>query len=329
MLRCFDLALRAGNAAAPNPRVGAVLVYAGKMIGQGYHRQFGAAHAEVDALESVLPENRSLIPESTLYVSLEPCSHYGKTPPCSERILKEGISHVVIGMKDPNPLVNGSGIQYLQSRGIKVEGPFLEEEASWINRRFLCRIENKRPYIILKWAESKDGFMASADKRPVGISSPLFQYISHRWRSEEQAILAGAGTIAHDDPSLNIRSWTGRDPQKIVWDPKGSLSDNFRVFTENVPALRLLQDESNGAEDSLYSQLCNSDLQSVLVEGGRKTLDYFIENGYWDEIRQIISDKELGAGISAPQVPSADQTSFRFDSNRCIYHFKNPIPSCF
>ena len=305
------------------------MVHQGRIIGEGYHRQFGHAHAEVDALENVLPEHRTLIAEATLYVSLEPCSHYGKTPPCSERIVKEGIRHVVIGMRDPNPQVNGSGIRYLQQHGVKVDGPILEEEARWINRRFICRMESERPYIVLKWAESSDGFMAADDKHTIPVSSPLFQYISHRWRTEEHAILAGAGTIAHDDPSLTVRYWSGRHPQKLVWDPNESLSSDYRVFKETIPAIRLTHGQAGKQEDDLFKQLCRSHFQSILVEGGRKTLDYFISHGYWDEIRQIVSDKPLISGISAPEVPQGFKTSFRFDSNTCFYHFKQPIPSCF
>ena len=333
MVRCFDLALRAGNAAAPNPLVGAVLVYAGKMIGQGYHRQFGAAHAEVDALESVLPENRSLIPESTLYVSLEPCSHYGKTPPCSERIISEGLRQVVVGTVDAASHVNGAGIRRLREKGIEVICPVMETECRELNKRFFTLQQKKRPFVILKWAQTLDGFIGPKD-RPMRLSDPLTDRLVHRWRAEEAAIWVGYRTALTDHPNLTNRYWPAQHPVRIVFDRDRSLDRSMPLFNHQAPTLAY--HSFPDAEADLYVSPDNyipeilhdlglRGIDSVLVEGGTALIRALIEQDLWDEIRVITCPLHLGDGVAACPLPiDAKAIDQFFSAKDCIRTYRNP-----
>ena len=318
MQRCLQLAkLGAGNV-APNPMVGAVLVYEGRIIGEGYHRQYGFAHAEVNCVHSVKPEDQHLIPSSTMYVSLEPCAHYGKTPPCAELIVSQKIGTVVIGCVDTFSQVAGKGIEMLRDAGITVRTGVLEAACREVNSRFFTFHEQKRPYIILKWAQHADGCMAGEDGRPVRISNHLTDRLVHRWRSEEMGILVGTNTAVADNPRLNNRLWTGKDPVRIVIDRTLKTPRHYHLW--NGPATLFVTDELVGKQGNAemvsahFSQpllpqlmkiLHERRILSVLVEGGAYVLREMIEAGLWDEARVIIGDNPLAQEIKAPVLPHA------------------------
>ncbi len=279
MRRCIQLAGNGLLSARPNPMVGAVIVADGRIIGEGYHVRCGQGHAEVNAFASVRPEDEGLLPQSTLYVSLEPCSHWGKTPPCADLIVSKGVQRVVVGVVDPFAEVQGRGIRKLREAGIRVDVGLLEEECRWLNRRFFTFHAEHRPYIILKWAQTADGFIDD-HCRPTMISNAQTQMLSHRLRAEEMAILVGHTTAERDHPALNVRYWSGPSPKRIV-------------LTRSRPLRQLI--------DDLHQQ----GIQSLIVEGGRKTLESFIEAGLWDEIRMEQSPVTVGDGTRAPQLPAA------------------------
>lgn len=318
MRRCLELATAGMGNVAPNPMVGAVVVYEGRIIGEGYHRRYGEAHAEVNAIEAVA--DKSLLPESTLYVNLEPCSHYGKTPPCAEMIARLQIPRVVVGSGDPNPLVNGRGMEILRQAGCEVVTPVLEEECQELNRRFFTFQQHKRPYIILKWAETADGFIdkfRTRDEKPQWISNEASRILVHKWRSEEQAIMVGANTALMDNPRLNVREWQGRDPVRLVIDdelnlpPDLSLFDgsqktlvftlkNCNLVNENVGFVKIPVgvDKISFIIEYLY---CNKIL-SVIVEGGAKLFSLMMERNIWDEARVFRGRALFGEGIKAPRL---------------------------
>lgn len=312
MRRCLELAeLGAGNV-APNPMVGAVLVYDGTIIGEGYHRKYGQAHAEPNCIRDA--EERfaqgathgfgsagALLASSTLYVSLEPCAHHGKTPPCADLVVAKGIPKVVVGVRDPFEQVNGKGIDKLERAGVTVVQPVLEEECAGLNKRFFTFHTRRRPYIILKWAQSADGFTGLPGQR-TAISNPWSNRLVHRWRSEEAAILVGGRTALVDDPALTNRLWPGNNPTRVVLGRDLPLS--LKLFDDAAPTLvyetRVLTE--------VLEDLHRRSLQSVLVEGGARTLNAFIAEGLWDEIRVIRSSTvHLPGGIAAPIVPQAKQ----------------------
>jgi diaminohydroxyphosphoribosylaminopyrimidine deaminase/5-amino-6-(5-phosphoribosylamino)uracil reductase len=313
MHRCLQLAALGIRKTAPNPMVGAVIVYDNRIIGEGYHTRHGAPHAEIEAFNAV--KEKSLIPASTLYVSLEPCNHYGKTPPCTEAIIQNGIRKVVISHQDPFAEVNGEGINKLRSAGIEVQIGILDTEARFLNRRFITFHTRKRPYIILKWAMSADGFMGMQGKN-IRISNEESRLLTHKWRSEEQAILVGAGTVATDDPELNTRLWPGENPLRVILDTRGELKSDAKIFNGQQQTLVLTSSskktypsattiELPGLKNRIteaIEELYNRNIQSLLVEGGRITLNQFIENGLWDEIRIFQSDENLQTGILAPEL---------------------------
>ena len=276
MRRCLELAKLGMGYTAPNPMVGAVIVHEGKIIGEGYHHRYGEAHAEVNAIRSV--KNVELLKSSTIYVSLEPCSHYGKTPPCADKIIEMGIPRVVVGSTDPHDKVNGKGIEKLRNAGIEVVTGVLEGECDFLNRRFFTYHRQGRPYIILKWAQTDDGFMdIDRDQNPDGkywITRPETGVLVHKWRSEEQAILIGYNTYRNDQPQLTTRHYPGNSPKRyIMAQQPDSLSpiEGFTFLPDDLPiAMKRLYDER---------------ILSVIVEGGRKTLDQFIGAGLWDEAR--------------------------------------------
>lgn len=315
MARCIQLAkLGAGNV-APNPMVGAVLVYENKIIGEGYHQKFGEVHAEVNCINSVAEENKSLIEKSTMYVSLEPCAHHGKTPPCSDLIIREKIKKVIIGCQDIYKEVDGKGIEKLQNAGVEVVTGILENECIKLNKRFFTFHQEKRPYVILKWAQSANGKIGSAGKR-IFISNDYSNRLVHKWRSEEAGILIGTNTALIDDPSLATRLWKGKNPVRIVIDKELKLPLSLKIFNgeaktvlyncskdsceRNIEFIKLNnQDFIKEMLNSIYEK----DILSVLVEGGSKTLQCFIEAGLWDEARIITNGKMIiENGIDAPEI---------------------------
>lgn len=317
MQRCIDLAEQGLGHTAPNPMVGCVIVHEGKIIGEGYHKIFGGAHAEVNAINDAIEKSYThLLPESSLYVSLEPCSHYGKTPPCADLIISKKIPHIVIGMKDPNPLVAGKGIQKLKEAGSSVTVGVLEKECRILNKRFLSHYEKHRPYIILKWAQTKDGFMALPDRQKKQISNELSRELLHKWRSEEQAILVGHNTALYDNPELNVRYWKGKNPLRCVIDEKLNLPASLHIFDKKISTVvfNSIKEEKQSNlhfvkisfDYSLIKQLLiylhSEKIQSVIVEGGIKTLQSFIDNALWDEARIFISNDEWREGIKAPEI---------------------------
>jgi len=312
MRRALELADRGLGFCSPNPVVGCVIVHNNKIIGEGWHQKYGGPHAEVNAIRSVT--QAELLPESTVYVTLEPCAHFGKTPPCANLLVDKKIKRVVIAQKDPFPKVAGKGIEILQNAGIKVTIGVLEKEARWQNRRFFSKVEKKRPYIILKWAETRDGFIASESGHPIAISSSLSTSLVHRWRHEEDAILVGYGTVMTDNPRLTTRKHPGRNPIRMVLSTQNKIKLSYNVFETSestllltpgiVPQVDLPQmilnfDDPNKLPKYL-EDILNRNINSILVEGGNKTLNVFHRLGIWDEIRVIRSAKTLGKGIKAP-----------------------------
>jgi len=319
MDRCLELAHKGLGNTAPNPMVGCVLVVGGKIIGQGYHREYGKAHAEVNAIHSV--KKAECLTSSTLYVNLEPCSHHGKTPPCSDLILEKGIPRVVIGTQDPNKTVSGRGISRLRDHGVEVFVGIRKKESLELNRRFFTFHLINRPYIILKWAETKDGYI-DRERTPGSsgninwITGTLERQLVHKWRSEEQAILVGTRTALTDDPELTVRDWTGRQPLRLVIDRKGKLPDSLKLLDGKTPAVVFSekalkpieniqqvkipgdQDMLDGILDFLY----NNQIQSIIVEGGRATLEGFIKRNLWDEARVFTGDQLFRSGIRAPRL---------------------------
>jgi diaminohydroxyphosphoribosylaminopyrimidine deaminase / 5-amino-6-(5-phosphoribosylamino)uracil reductase len=320
MHRCLQLADLGAGYTAPNPLVGAVLVHNGRIIGEGHHQQYGGPHAEVNCLLSVATADRLLIPFSTLYVSLEPCCHYGKTPPCTDLILREKIPNLVIGCRDPFPEVNGKGIEILKANGVKIEYPVLENLSMEKNRRFFMFHLQKRPYVILKWAQSANQMMAAKTGRQIRISNKFSDRLVHKWRSEEAGILIGTETALLDDPELTTRLWPGKNPVRIVLDRERRLPDSLKIFDEKIPSIILNGKIERQSANLLYkkidglrfdipavlSALHASHILSILVEGGAKLLQSFIEADIWDEIRIIANQEmEIGDGISSPKFRNA------------------------
>lgn len=319
MDRCLELALKGLGNTAPNPMVGCVLVVGGRIIGQGYHREYGKAHAEVNAIHSV--KKAEFLASSTLYVNLEPCSHHGKTPPCSELILEKGIPRVVVGTRDPNKAVSGNGISRLRDHGVEVSVGIREKECLELNRRFFTYHGSKRPYIILKWAETKDGFI-DRERTPGAsgninwITGTLERQLVHKWRSQEQAILVGTRTALTDDPELTARDWSGRQPLRLVIDRKGKLPGSLKLFDGKTPTVifseRALEPVENIRQvkipgdpdmvDGILDFLYKNEIQSLIVEGGRATLEGFINRNLWDEVRVFTGDQLFRRGIRGPSL---------------------------
>lgn len=290
MSRCLQLAALGLGKVQPNPMVGAVIVHHDTIIGEGWHRQYGQGHAEVNAFASVTqPE---LLKESTMYVSLEPCSHFGKTPPCADAIIRHGVPKVVIGTVDSNAKVNGGGIKKLQDAGIEVVTGVLADQCKELNRRFFTYHEQKRPYVILKWAMTRNGYMdIDRQRQPDGqywITNPELKTLVHQWRSEEDAILVGYNTMVNDKPQLTTRLFPGKDPQRFVCqrNPESSETAYYHALPEN-PAEAL-------------QQLYELKIQSVIIEGGRKTLQRFIDSQLWDEARILMGSQLWESGVKAP-----------------------------
>jgi len=341
MQRCLELARLGAGHVAPNPMVGSVLLCKGRIIGEGYHQQYGQAHAEVNCLRSVKEEDLPLIRESTLYVSLEPCAHHGRTPPCADLIIEKKIPKVVVGCRDPFPQVNGKGIEKLRAAGVGVEMGVLEAECIDLNRRFFLFHTAHRPYIVLKWAQSADGKIAGEGGSRVLISNEYTNRLVHKWRAEEASILVGTNTALLDDPALTVRLWEGPDPIRLVVDKELRLPLTLRLFDGKAGTVvfNRLRHEEQGrltyyqvAEDSSLVQqiaiaLHQLMIQSVLIEGGAALLQSFIDEGAWDEAR-IITNEELviPGGLPAPVLPSLRPFSEERLFTDKISFYKNPTP---
>ena len=333
--RCIELASNGLCNAAPNPMVGAVIVHNGKIIGEGYHARYGEGHAEVNAIRSVKDE--SLLKESTIYVSLEPCSHYGKTPPCADLIISKGIPRVVVGCIDPFSQVSGRGIQKLRDAGIDVTVGVLEDECKNLIRRFVTFNTRKRPYITLKWAESADGFIDinRENGSPVVMSTPITSMYVHKQRAEHKAILVGRKTALLDNPSLTTRNWYGANPLRLVIDRTLSLPSNLRLFDHTTPTLVFTEKEKAVEENLEYitldfskdilpqilTVLYERKIQSLLVEGGTTLLQSFIDTELWDETFVEHSAKVLGEGVKSPVIHKGSVMETEMRDGVCVSHY--------
>ena len=302
--RCIEIAKNGLGTTAPNPMVGCVIVHDNKIIGEGFTSPYGGKHAEVNAIESV--KDPSLLNKSTLYVTLEPCSHVGKTPPCSNLIIENKIPQVVIGTIDTHSKVAGKGIEKLKDSGCKVQVGVLEEECKKHHKRFFTFHNKKRPYIILKWAETQDGFIAPKTKheqKPVWITNEISRQLVHKWRSEEQAILVGTNTVIEDNPSLTVRDWTGKNPIRIVLDKKNILSKKYQILNKDAETIVISENDidfSNNVALQICDLLHKNNIQSIIIEGGRNTLQTFINEKLWDEARVFIGKTTFKDGVKAP-----------------------------
>lgn len=341
MERALQLAKIAGVDAAPNPMVGAVIVVDQKIIGEGYHQRAGEAHAEVNAILSV--KNKKILRHATLYVTLEPCVHVGKTPPCTSLIIEHQFKRVVIGCLDSNVKVAGKGVQLLKDAGIEVKTGVLEEQARWLNRRFFTFHEKKRPFVVLKWAETRDGFMDRLpEERAEGINwitQPKMKLHVHNWRRQEQAIMVGWKTINNDNPQLNVRKLAGTSPHRFIIDPQGNVNIHAKVFTDGKPTTVLsLRKEITGLPKhveliqlekvtsvSILQALYQKEILSVFIEGGAQTLTHFISDNLWDEAYQLIGESTFSNGIEAPilsQKTLIDSVQVERD---IIHHYRSRV----
>ncbi len=334
MRRCLDLAQLAEGMTYPNPMVGSVIVNKGKIIGEGFHLKAGGPHAEVNAVSAV--SDKGLLRESVLYVSLEPCSHYGKTPPCADMIISAGIPRVVIATADTSLKVSGRGIEKLRNAGCEVVTGILEEEARRLNRRFFTFHEKGRPYITLKWAKSADGYidMVRGDnfsREPNWITGKPERVLVHKWRAADEAILVGAGTVRSDNPRLNVRYWSGKDPLRLILSRSGEAAALFSrydgdeapvvLFTasENTDVAgmeKVLLDEEKPVAGQIAAYLAGRGIQSLFVEGGAETLRHFITTGYWDEARVFRGTVRFNGGVRAPAIQGKPAFTVQFGMSR-------------
>ena len=320
MRRCLELAALGAGTTSPNPMVGAVIVCDDQIIGEGFTSPYGGAHAEVNAIQQVLDhfgdDAAAKLRQSIFYVSLEPCAHYGKTPPCANHIARYKPKKVYIACLDPFAKVNGKGAEILKNAGIAIEIGLLEQEALWLNRRFLTRVQKNRPYVILKWAESADGYLGKEGEQ-VWISNGASKQLVHKWRAEEDAILVGAKTALVDNPSLTVREWNGKNPKRILIDKLLSVPAEAAIFNDEAETIIFNAVKTEWSGHNKYIELENydwylpqnilyqlylMDVQSIIIEGGAKTLSLFIEANLWDEARVFKSKRTLDGGIKAPQV---------------------------
>jgi diaminohydroxyphosphoribosylaminopyrimidine deaminase/5-amino-6-(5-phosphoribosylamino)uracil reductase len=332
MQRALELAELGRGKVSPNPMVGCVIVHQDRIIGEGYHQQYGKPHAEVNAINSVA--NQDLLADSTVYVTLEPCAHFGKTPPCANLVVEKKVKKVIIAAFDSNPLVGGKGIQILKNAGIVVQTGLLEQEARIQNKRFFTQIEKKRPYVILKWAQTKDGFVAREDYSSKWITNSSSRQLVHKWRAEEDAIMVGKNTAKYDDPALNVRDWVGKNPLRIVIDSKLELPNSLKLFDEAVPTIcfNTLKSEVKGTLEyaklnpgfkikDILDELNKRNIQSVIIEGGSYLLNKFLASELWDEARVFTSSNKFGSGIAAPVPPTpVSETIEILDDTLRIYH---------
>lgn len=343
MNRCLDLAHNGAGKTSPNPMVGAVLVHNGRIIGEGWHHHYGGSHAEVNCLENVPEHERHLIPESTMYVSLEPCAHFGLTPPCAYRLVAERIPKVVICSDDPFDRVDGKGMAILRDAGCQVVSHVMEEHGAWLNRRFFCFHQKKRPYIILKWAQTADGFIAPEGGKRVKISCEESQELLHRWRREEDSIMVGYRTALNDNPKLTARPHDGRQPLRIALDCNCTLPATHNLF--NISAATWIVNNlretvsgnvhyinlpfNDNLLPSLMKRLHEAKILSIIVEGGAHLLNAFIRQGLWDEARVFTSPNTMGKGISAPLLHDnvfATEINSGVDKLELFTHSATPWP---
>lgn len=340
MQRCLQLALNGAGQVAPNPLVGAVLVQDGRILAEGWHRAHGGPHAEAECL---LSYGEAAVPgDAVMYVSLEPCSHTGLTPPCAELLIARGVRNVVVGCQDPDPRVAGGGVQRLREAGINVATDVLREACRWVNRRFITSVERQRPYIILKWARSSDGFLDRKPREGRGvqrISCFTTDVLVHRWRSEEQAIMVGGRTVLNDDPVLDVRHVAGRSPMRVVLDRAGITPVGSRLFKDGATTLLFTVDrrDLHHAEqvllapdrqplDAVLQELHRRKVRSLLVEGGGALLGRFLDAGLWDEAREIVGDALFLQGTAAPRMEQQPARTVASGSDRIHYYARTARP---
>lgn len=334
LARCIQLAQNGLGTTYPNPMVGSVIVYEDRIIGEGWHKKAGEPHAEVNAVNSV--KDKSLLEKATIYVSLEPCSHFGKTPPCCDLIIQHKIPNVVIGTVDPNEKVAGNGIKKLLEAGINVTVGVLENECNALNKRFFSFHQKKRPYIILKWAETSDGFIAPKERletKPVWITNPYSRQVVHKWRGEEQAILVGTQTVLEDNPKLDVRDWTGNSPIRVVLDQNNRIPKDYNVLDNQVKTIVICQtrtaidkentifeviDFKQNIARQITEVLYKHQIQSLIVEGGQKTLATFIKENLWDEARIFTGNTIFTSGTKAPTFIKTQFEKYRIDNDELI-----------
>ncbi|RXM48952.1 bifunctional diaminohydroxyphosphoribosylaminopyrimidine deaminase/5-amino-6-(5-phosphoribosylamino)uracil reductase RibD [Flavobacterium sp. YO12] len=335
--RCIELAKNGFGTTYPNPMVGSVIVHNDTIIGEGWHKKAGEPHAEVNAVRSV--KDKSLLKKATIYVSLEPCSHFGKTPPCCDLIIENKIPNVVVGTVDPNEKVAGNGIRKLVEAGANVIVGVLEDECNELNKRFFTFHQKKRPYIILKWAESLDGYLApekeiNQERKPVWITNKFSRQLVHKWRSEEQAILVGTQTVIDDNPKLNVRDWSGNNPVRVVLDQNNRISKDSFIFDDSVKTIVLTKSENTiSTENTLFekidfnkntienilSVLYQHQIQSIIIEGGKQTLQSFIDKNIWDEARIFIGKNTFEKGTKAPELKKKNEAKTHIQNDELIY----------
>nr|WP_315163264.1 bifunctional diaminohydroxyphosphoribosylaminopyrimidine deaminase/5-amino-6-(5-phosphoribosylamino)uracil reductase RibD [uncultured Flavobacterium sp.] len=332
--RCIELAKNGLGTTYPNPMVGSVIVYNDMIIGEGWHKKAGEPHAEVNAINSV--KDKSLLQKATIYVSLEPCSHFGKTPPCCDLIIKNKIPNVIIGSVDPNIKVAGNGIKKLIEAGATVTVGVLETECYDLNKRFFTFHQKKRPCIILKWAETKDGFIAPIEKleqKPVWITNPYSRQLVHKWRTEEQAILVGTQTVIDDNPKLDARDWFGNNPIRLVIDQNNRITKNSHIFDNQTKTIIFSKIKTEIAEENTIFEVIDFEqniaqqiivilykyqIQSVIIEGGKQTLQTFIDANLWDEARIFIGNSHFNTGTKAPKLLLKDFERYIIDTDELL-----------
>ena len=337
MRRALELSEFCRGTTSPNPMVGCVIVHNDQIIGEGWTQPYGEAHAEVQAVNSV--DSEYLLPEATAYVTLEPCSHYGKTPPCADLLIAKGLKRVVIGTIDSNPQVGGKGVKRLKEAGIEVDVGVLEAECRAMNVRFFTAIEKNRPYIILKWAQTTDGFVAHENYDSKWISGPESRALVHKWRAEEDAIMVGTNTAHYDNPRLDVRDWSGKNPVRVVIDKELRLSTDLNLFDGNQPTLvyNEKKSESNHCLDYvsvdgrnylsfILEDLQKRNIQSIIIEGGSALLNSFLERNLWDEARVFTAKVDFGQGIKAPEC-SAELTHSASIGEDTLETYRNAEPS--
>lgn len=342
MQRCLELASKGRQNVKPNPMVGCVIVYNGKIIGESYHKEYGKPHAEVNAINSV--KNQELLKDSTLYVNLEPCAHYGKTPPCSDLIISKKIKRVVIGCQDSYDKVAGKGIEKMQKSGIQVDVGILEKESLQLNQAFFTYHKKQRPYIILKWAQTLDGFIdvIRQAEDPIGINwitHPNLRLPVHKWRSEETAILVGAGTAINDNPRLDTRDWFGKNPLRILFAQKDKINFKWNLIDDSTPTIVFTDSEIDNKKSTVFHKidfndkpveemlkiLYSKDIQTIIVEGGQIMLQSFIDKNLWDEARILIGDKTFGKGLEAPKIPVRHKKNCRYSNDTIVHYFNQQL----
>lgn len=334
--RCVELAQNGFGTTYPNPMVGSVIVYEDKIIGEGWHKKAGEPHAEVNAIRSV--KDKSLLKKATIYVSLEPCSHFGKTPPCCDLIIEHKIQNVVVGTVDPNEKVAGKGIKKIIESGSNVIVGVLENECYELNKRFFTFHNKNRPYIILKWAETQDGFLApekqtDQERHPVWITNPYSRQLVHKWRSEEQAILVGTQTVIDDNPKLNVRDWSGNNPMRVVLDQNNRIPLDSFIFDNSVKTIVFTKPETSLSAENTTFEVINfnqniipqilavlhqNQIQSIIIEGGSQTLQAFIDQNIWDEARIFKGKTTFSKGIKAPVIQKKNTTKTYIQNDELI-----------